>query len=382
MTELSLDMIGLKNGTDKASSHHDYLNFYESLFARRRDEALTLLEIGVLNGASLRTWREFFPHAHVIGADIDPTTRRFQRERVTIEYMDQSNLEDMVRVAVKHQPFDIIIDDGSHLWEHQTTSLKTLFPFLKPGGMYIIEDLQTNYGDFTADYRGVAHESCVEFLKTWLDLHVADTALPLNSVEDAFLRTYGRGARSIAFYKRICVIEKRELPLPAAARPSLPLEPLPHDPRLVRSQLIAHVSHVGDVFSPDGYVDLGKDLYTLQGIAVETSDAALEYRVRGPDGAWGGWTRSPEFAGTRGRSLLITGAAFRLRDEAKARFQLRTLGRFIGLAEPIVAGDGEDCVAPNGAELRGLQIELIGLADSEPQPAGGESAPVPDPTAA
>jgi hypothetical protein len=369
MPELSLDAIGLKHGTDKASHYHDYLSFYDTLFSPRRSLPLTLLEVGVFNGASLRTWREYFPNARIIGADIAPHARRLRRDGIDIEYMDQSNLEDLVRVAAKHQPFDIIIEDGSHMWEHQKTSIKTLFPFLRAGGLYIVEDLQTNYGDYTADYRGVATSSCVEFLKTWLDLHVADAALPIKEVEDAFLRTYGHGARTITFYKRVCVIEKRELPLPSIARDSTPLAPQPsHDPRFVRVGLIAHVSHVGDVYEPEGYIDLGKDLHTLQGLAAYDADSVLEYRVRNPDRTWGPWINAPEYAGTRGRALLITGLTFRLREEAKGKYSLRTLGRFVGSPNVIVAADGEDCVAPDGAEMRGVQIELMRAVAPEASP--------------
>ena len=364
MTELSLDAIGLKHGTDKASVGHDYLNYYERLFAPLRSRPLTILEIGVLNGASLRTWREYFPNARIIGADIEPFARRFGQTGIEVEYMDQSNLEDLVRVASKYQPFDIVVEDGSHRWEHQITTLKTLFPFVRPGGLYVVEDLQTNYGDFAKDYRGVASAPCVKFLKRWLDYHIADSALPLAEEEDAFLRTYGRGACTIAFYRRLCAIEKREQAIPAAARASTQLAPLSTDPRRRQVQLIAHISHVGDAFGPAGYIDLGRDLFTVQGFAADDVEHVLEYRVRGLDGAWGPWVVSPEFAGTRGRALRVNGFSTRLREAAKSKYSLRVFGRFVGAADPVEAGDGEDCVALTGGELRGLQIELVRTAES------------------
>ena len=363
MTELSLDAIGLRFGTDKSSRHHDYLNFYEQVFARRRQEPLTLLEIGVFNGASVRAWRDYFPNARIVGADIEPMARRWRGDRIEIEYMDQSNLEDLTRVAVKHGPFDIVIEDGSHLWEHQITTLKALYPFVRPGGLYVVEDLQTNYGDMRKDYRGVASQTCVEFLKTWLDFHIADAALSLQDIEDPFLRTYGRGAVTMTFYKRVCLIEKRALPLPAAAQPSDPLLPRPPGPDYVNVGMIAHVSHIGDVYEPEGHIALSQDRFTFQGIALEDPFLAIEYRVRGPDLKWGPWMTAPEFAGTRGRAMVLTGASIRLRDSAKGRFLLQTVGRFVGSTTQVIVGDDEDCVSAQGGELRGLQIMLARLPE-------------------
>jgi hypothetical protein len=370
MTELTLDAIGLRFGTDKSSRHHDYLNFYEQQFAKRRQEPLTLLEVGVFNGASVRTWREYFPNAKIVGADIEPLAQRWRGDRIEIEYMDQSNLEDLNRVAVKHGPFDIIIEDGSHLWEHQITTLKTLYPHLRPGGLYVVEDLQTNFGDMQAEYRGVSSQTCVEFLKTWLDYHVADTLLPLSKLEDPFLRTYGRGAVTMTFYKRVCLIEKRALPLPAAIAPQRQLAPKPPGLDYVHVGIIAHLSHVGDVYGADGYVDLNQERATFQGVALDEFEQALEYRVRGPDLAWGPWVNSPDFAGTRGRALMLTGVSVRLREAAKGRFAVQTIGQFVGSPALVTVSDDEDCISPSGTELRGLQVLLVRLPE-EPKAGSG-----------
>jgi hypothetical protein len=108
--------------TDKASSGHNYLDFYETFFAPLRHKQLTnLLEIGVFEGASRKTWPEYFPNSKIIGADIFPEARRFERDRVIIEVLDQSNIDDLTRLSLKHGPFDLVIEDGSHMWEHQIT---------------------------------------------------------------------------------------------------------------------------------------------------------------------------------------------------------------------------------------------------------------------
>ncbi len=204
----TLDQIGLEFNTDKASSTHGYLAIYERFFDKLRYQKIIILEIGVFDGASLRTWEKYFPNAKIVGADIDPSATRFATDRIKIEILDQSNIQNLVDVGVKHGPFDIIIEDGSHLWEHQTITLKTLFPFVKKSGIYICEDLQTNYGIHIPEYRGVASLSCVEYLKKIVDLRVGDEIINIALEEDAFLRTYGRYISLITFFRHACMIEK------------------------------------------------------------------------------------------------------------------------------------------------------------------------------
>ena len=87
-------------------------------------------------------------------------------------------------------------------------SLLTLFPFVKDGGFYVVEDLQTNYGDLSNDYRGIASDSCVNYLKKMADITVADEQMDLGSIEDPFLRTYGK-TDYITFYRHMVVIKKK-----------------------------------------------------------------------------------------------------------------------------------------------------------------------------
>jgi hypothetical protein len=357
-TLATLDGLGLKHGTDKASSNHDYLHFYETFFAPLRNSQLTMLEIGVLDGASLRTWEEYFPKASIIGVDITPACKMHEKNRIKVELADQSNVEHLTRLAVKHGPFDIIIEDGSHMWEHQITSLRTLFPFLKDGGIYIVEDLQTNYGAAENQYKGVSSSTCVEYLKTWLDLLVADDQMDISGVEDAFLRSYGRAIHFITFFRQACLLKKRFPPAAWAAYAGQPLVPAGAGSRFVTVSIVAHVSNKGDVLGASGFVNLASDAFALQGISVASEDGAIEYRVRMPDGAWSAWTRNGNFVGTRGRSLLITGFTVRLLEHERARYTLRSFGRFVGTAHPIEAADGQDCIAISGGALCGIQIEL------------------------
>jgi methyltransferase family protein len=357
-TDFTLDAIGAKHGTDKSSIYHNYLEFYETFFDPLRNLPLTLLEIGVLQGASLKTWEEYFPKAKIVGVDIVPETRRHAGGRVSIELADQSNIEDLTRLSLKHGPFDIVIEDGSHMWEHQITSLRTLFPFVKNGGLYIVEDLQTNYGSLQSTFKGVASSTCVDFLKRWLDLRVGDDQLPLDEVEDAFLRTYGRAAQFITFYRHACLIRKQVPDKGLRGYIGRPLVVAEDDRSRVPVQIAAHLAHLGDVFGSSGFVNPSSERFALQGLALCTSEDILEYRVRWPDSSWSEWFSTNSFAGTRGQSKQLTGVTVRLHAAARHRYKLRVIARFAGSGDLVEASDDEDCVSTSGQALCGIQIEL------------------------
>jgi hypothetical protein len=127
---------------------HGYTLVYERWFESMRNEPLRLLEIGVWNpqmpGASLKAWYEYFPNATIFGYDI-VDAHRFDNDRVRTFVGDQSDPADLARFAESSGgEFDIIMDDGSHLDMHQQVSLACLFPHLKPGGQYFIEDLHVS----------------------------------------------------------------------------------------------------------------------------------------------------------------------------------------------------------------------------------------------
>ncbi len=206
----SLDEVGLKYGTDKASEGHGFLGFYERFFRDLQDLSnLRIMEIGVYNGDSLRMWEEYFPHASIVGVDIDPRTLANATARTTIELADQSNIVDLTRLATTHGPFDIVLDDGSHHWDHQITSFRTLYPHIKPGGYYVLEDLDTSYGRYVPDYQKTGTISAAKYLHLFLDALVGDTALDLGQETDAFIRSYAPCTEFVAFHKRTAVIRRK-----------------------------------------------------------------------------------------------------------------------------------------------------------------------------
>jgi demethylmacrocin O-methyltransferase len=142
MASKTLEECAVAWTTDKGVIGHHYLQWYERYAERMRDTATRVLEIGVDLGKSHRMWRDYFPHATVIGLDSD---RQYIRdvslgERIILFEGNQNDPEEMSALGALG-PFDLIVDDGSHIPQHQIFSFQQLFASVKPGGVYIIEDI-------------------------------------------------------------------------------------------------------------------------------------------------------------------------------------------------------------------------------------------------
>ncbi|WP_112985389.1 class I SAM-dependent methyltransferase [Ensifer sp. ENS02] len=205
---MMLDDIGLKNGTDKASDRNDFLRRYEPFLERHRDRKVKLLEIGVLGGSSIRTWRDYFSEGEIIGADINPEVTQYAGERISIEIIDQGKPADLDKLACKG-PYDVIIDDGSHLWEHQILTLRKLLPALKPGGVFIIEDLDTSHGKYRKQYGTPGTLTATEYLQRISDWVIGIWVSSREEVEDNFIIEAGRDLEFVAFLRGAAVLRKK-----------------------------------------------------------------------------------------------------------------------------------------------------------------------------
>ena len=118
-----------------------YLALYDKLFAERRDEPLSLLELGVHSGHSLHLWHSYFASAHITGLDMRPCPADIPDSRVT--YVQGLQEEPRaIDIATQNGRFDIIVDDASHVGHLTKASFGLLFrKHLKPGGLYILEDI-------------------------------------------------------------------------------------------------------------------------------------------------------------------------------------------------------------------------------------------------
>jgi hypothetical protein len=319
---------------------------------------LKLLEIGLAGGASLRTWEKYFPNSTIVGVDINLAAKAYARPRVTIEIADQSDAGQLSILGETHGPFDIIIDDGSHFWEHQITTLQTLFPFLRDDGFYVIEDLHTSFYGRQSQWAGASSISCIEYLKKMVDIKVADDQIDISKEKDQFLKAYGRKIDFISFYREACLLRK------GYSRPhEQPIVVIENDAAPKILSMVAHIGGYGDKKSETSVVS-GRDASQyIQGISIFCADFPREdisYRARLLDGSWTDWVQGGEFVGTRGANNDLTGLSIRLSGEIEQTYSIKVICRFRGLSTDISAGNGQDCCDTLAArQLRTVQIILV-----------------------
>jgi len=129
-----------RHGSDK-NTYHTYGPVYQELFAPIREQIQTVLEIGVLGGASLRAWEEFFPNAQIYGLDIN--VEPYECGRIKVFKCDATK-EDEIPEEIRGMSFDVGIDDGSHWESQQIDSWKLFWPKIKLGGIWCVEDIQAS----------------------------------------------------------------------------------------------------------------------------------------------------------------------------------------------------------------------------------------------
>jgi 8-demethyl-8-alpha-L-rhamnosyltetracenomycin-C 2'-O-methyltransferase len=211
---VGLAELASRYGSDKWGIHR-YAEHYERHFAPLRDRPLTVLEIGVggmgfddptKGGASLRMWKRYFPRALIYGVDI-VDKRALSDQRITVLRADQSDPAELAGVVETTGPLDIIIDDGSHVNEHVLTSFRTLFPHLRNGGLYVIEDLQTSYwprfGGTSTSFDSPS--TSVGFLKSLVDGLNYEEILESSGRSH---KAFDRAIKGLHFYHNIAFVEK------------------------------------------------------------------------------------------------------------------------------------------------------------------------------
>lgn len=134
-----------------------YFAIYDRHLHQFRGRPVTLLEIGIAGGGSLGMWRSYLgSESTVWGIDIDPSCTRFADTGINVAIGDQGDKTFWRSFLASNHHIDIVIDDGSHLPEHQITTLEMLLPRLEPAGVYICEDIHGSFQPFHAYLDGLS----------------------------------------------------------------------------------------------------------------------------------------------------------------------------------------------------------------------------------
>lgn len=151
------------NDTDNIHKLRHYLPIYEAALSRTE----RMLEIGVDRGGSLQMWRRYLPDATIVGLDINPKAAQYDdpEHHVHVRIGDQTDVGFLRDVLDEFGLFDTVLDDGGHSPKQMIRSFQYLFPRLKPGGVYIVEDVCANYWTVYRDQR----ESFIDFTKWLMD---------------------------------------------------------------------------------------------------------------------------------------------------------------------------------------------------------------------
>jgi hypothetical protein len=181
-----------------------YFEIYDRHLRKFVDKETTLLEVGIYAGGSLDLWRDYLgADCDMYGVDVDPECKKF--DEATVFIGDQADRNFWERFRAETPPFDIIIDDGGHTYEQQRVTLEELLPRLRPGGVYICEDVHGQRNGFLGYVYGLSRG----LFNYELQLDESNPERPLSSPATAFQSA----VHSVHLYPYVVVIERRPAPL-------------------------------------------------------------------------------------------------------------------------------------------------------------------------
>ena len=179
-----------------------YFEIYHRHFQQFVGREAVIVEVGVYSGGSLLMWKNYFgPSCRVHGIDIREECRVYEDVQTTIHIGDQSD-----RLFWKHfresvPAVDVLIDDGGHLYEQQRTTLEEMLPHLKPGGVYLCEDVHGTDNRFSAFIDSLS-----------ADLN-ALSPIAMEGGSASQLTSFQAAVHSIHRYPFVVLIEKRDIPV-------------------------------------------------------------------------------------------------------------------------------------------------------------------------
>ena len=170
-----------------------YFDVYERHLKKFVGKAPRILEIGVLGGGSIELWLKYFgPGTSVVAVDINEECLKYEYNGdVKIVMGNQGDPVFWEEFLATQNKFDIVIDDGSHVMNHQITTLNKVFPHIKEGGVF------RGAGTFT--------EHCKRATDIVNQQHFQGSPISQEAL-DVYHNLY-----SVSFYNSMVVMEKEQL---------------------------------------------------------------------------------------------------------------------------------------------------------------------------
>lgn len=183
-----------------------YFPIYERHFSKFVGSAATMIEIGVGLGGSLAMWRDYLgPQSRIIGLDIRHECVGYEQEGIHVRIGHQADEAFLQSVIAEFGVPQIILDDGSHIGDEQVTSFRFLYPKMDVQGVYMVEDLHTNYmKEFCGSLR--QPDTFIEFCKPKID--------EINGHYSDVLTEFTDSTVCMAVYDSVIVLERGRLGFP------------------------------------------------------------------------------------------------------------------------------------------------------------------------
>jgi len=185
-----------------------YFEIYDRHLSKFVGKDVHILEIGVYSGGSLGMWRSYFgPGARITGVDVEPACKSYENDHTRIVIGDQEDRAFWRKFWAESPPVDIVIDDGGHSSEQQRVTLEECLPRLRPGGVFICEDIHYERNRFSFYLDGLAAE-----LNRMLP-HDEDPSRPGYHLVPS--TPFQARIGSIHRYPYLAVVETRRNPMPS-----------------------------------------------------------------------------------------------------------------------------------------------------------------------
>jgi 23S rRNA U2552 (ribose-2'-O)-methylase RlmE/FtsJ len=208
-----------KNNKKDLNKWLHYFDIYEENFSKFKKRKITILEIGIAKGGSLRMWKNYFSSdSTIVGIDINPECKKFEKDNIKTYIGNQTDVNFLGSVIKDIGKPDIIIDDGGHTSSQQIISFNYLFGHLNDKGIYLVEDTHASYhSDFQDRQDGFTFMDYVKSLPDKLNLwyQYNDYKIYKKEIKEKINMPYfTKNTYKISFYNSIVVFEKRNIETP------------------------------------------------------------------------------------------------------------------------------------------------------------------------